>query len=87
MDTNFVPSLWPALLIPARGCSGSRVRRSDGLVPWRAGCKSETIEGSPSSLHLRPYAQRILIAKITHHFSLITVTITGAGPPSGAAAA
>jgi len=60
MDTNFVPSLWPALLIPARGCSGSRVRRSDGLVPWRAGCKSETIEGSPSSLHLRPYAQRIL---------------------------
>jgi len=49
MDTNFVPSLWPALLIPARGCSGSR-----------AGCKSETIEGSPSSLHLRPYAQRIL---------------------------
>ena len=76
MDTNFVPSLWPALLIPAGGCSGSR-----------AGCKSETIEGSPSSLHLRPYAQRILIAKITHHFSLITVTITGAGPQSGAAAA
>src|SRR5438270_7192032 len=59
MDTNFVPSLWPALLIPARGCSGSR-----------AGCKSENNRGK--SIVPAPAAVRTANSNRKDHPSLFT---------------